>query len=293
MMDRIRPILPGLGLDVNANIAGNEGQVVLNAEQSVVVERMVTLPGRYMITGAAGTGKSTVLRALCGRLIQEGTFEPVILAPSGVAAVNVRGWTIHRFFGAGVQGQYDSGFDPDLYTLDWNLHQIKARGRVPYVVVDEVSMISADQWTIISQSLTKVAFGEGGSEPFGGFHVAAFGDFGQLGPIVKTSHGQVDDHGQWLWFSEEFDKFEHMTLSQPCRQMGDNLFFQLLSVVREGPRSETVRNVCGSNTQGACQNHEREWNSDSGYGDAVREAGGHRACQRDVCEDNSAGTGCT
>ncbi|KAF9897221.1 hypothetical protein BX616_005982, partial [Lobosporangium transversale] len=64
--------------------------------------RIVLNSGRYFVSGPAGTGKSTLLRALCEVVREHGVYEPIRLAPSGVAAANISGQTIHSFFGSRV-----------------------------------------------------------------------------------------------------------------------------------------------------------------------------------------------
>jgi len=76
----------------------------------------VRVRARDMVNGPAGTGKSTVLRELRRRLMAGGVYEPVVLAPSGVAAVNVSRCTIHQFFESGVdRGKGSMSFSPNLF----------------------------------------------------------------------------------------------------------------------------------------------------------------------------------
>ncbi|KAI8594402.1 hypothetical protein EDD21DRAFT_297649, partial [Dissophora ornata] len=71
----------------------------LNHEQQHALHTITGTRGLYLVTGSAGTGKSTLLKALATRIRQTNAYEPVILSPTGIAAVNVGGMTIHRFFG--------------------------------------------------------------------------------------------------------------------------------------------------------------------------------------------------
>ncbi|ORZ10012.1 hypothetical protein BCR41DRAFT_292800, partial [Lobosporangium transversale] len=68
---------------------------MLNDEQRQLMTRIVLNSGRYFVSGPAGTGKSTLLRALCEVVREHGVYEPIRLAPSGVAAANISGQTIH------------------------------------------------------------------------------------------------------------------------------------------------------------------------------------------------------
>ena len=134
--------------------------------------------GHLFVTGRAGTGKSTLLRAL-GTLLHD---EMVVLAPTGLAAVNVGGQTIHSFF----------GFPPRLIRPD-DIRRSR-NGRVmrmlKVLVIDEVSMVRSDLMWAIDQSL-RVNRGRP-REPFGGVRLLLFGDLHQLPPVVQEA--EVAEH---------------------------------------------------------------------------------------------------
>jgi ATP-dependent exoDNAse (exonuclease V) alpha subunit len=134
--------------------------------------------GHLFITGRAGTGKSTLLRALPDML----TDELVILAPTGLAAVNVGGQTIHSFF----------GFPPRLIRPDDIRRSRNGRvmRRLRLLVIDEVSMVRSDLMWAIDQSL-RVNRGRP-REPFGGVRLLMFGDLHQLPPVVQEA--EVAEH---------------------------------------------------------------------------------------------------
>lgn len=124
------------------------------------------------ITGRAGTGKSTLLTHF-----HKNTNKPhVILAPTGVAAVNVGGATIHSFF----------GFKPNI-TLDkaWSLggktKKTKLYQNLDLIIIDEISMVRADHLDCVDAFLRRVCTS---SKPFGGKRVVFFGDLYQLPPVV-------------------------------------------------------------------------------------------------------------
>ncbi|KAF9139181.1 hypothetical protein BGX20_007681, partial [Mortierella sp. AD010] len=76
-------------------------------EQRSVLDEIISNPGCHLVTGSAGTGKSSLLRSLIHHLKLDDDYEPIVLAPTGIAAVNVHGITIHRFFGATVTKSTD------------------------------------------------------------------------------------------------------------------------------------------------------------------------------------------
>jgi ATP-dependent exoDNAse (exonuclease V) alpha subunit len=129
--------------------------------------------GHLFVTGRAGTGKSTLLRALCGLLPDE----HVVLAPTGLAAVNVGGQTIHSFF----------GLPPRLVRPD-DIRRSRNGGlmrKLKLIVIDEVSMVRSDLMWAIDQSL-RVNRGRA-REPFGGTRLVMFGDLHQLPPVVQEA----------------------------------------------------------------------------------------------------------
>jgi energy-coupling factor transporter ATP-binding protein EcfA2 len=134
--------------------------------------------GNLFVTGRAGTGKSTLLTALKDLIADES----VVLAPTGLAAVNVGGQTIHSFF----------GFPPRLIRPDDIRRSRNGRlmRRLKFLVIDEVSMVRSDLMWAIDQSL-RVNRGRP-REAFGGVRLALFGDLHQLPPVVND--GEVAEH---------------------------------------------------------------------------------------------------
>ncbi len=129
------------------------------------------------ITGKAGTGKSTLL----GMFRDQCEHEPVVLAPTGIAALNVGGSTIHSFF----------GFSPNV-TVEGIRRRTWVRrdrreifGRLHTIVIDEVSMMRADLLDCIDVILRK--YGPQRNARFGGVRMVYFGDLYQLPPVVPKA----------------------------------------------------------------------------------------------------------
>lgn len=142
-------------------------------EYEAALDYLENAEGHLFVTGRAGTGKSTLLRALCG-LIPD---EHVVLAPTGLASVNVGGQTIHSFF----------GLPPRLVRPD-DIRRSRNGGvmrKLKLVVIDEVSMVRSDLMWAIDQSL-RVNRGRA-REPFGGARLVMFGDLHQLPPVVQEA----------------------------------------------------------------------------------------------------------
>jgi ATP-dependent exoDNAse (exonuclease V) alpha subunit len=186
--------------------------------------------GHLFVTGRAGTGKSTLLRCLRDLVASE----MVIVAPTGLAAVNVGGQTIHSFF----------GFPPRLIRADDIRRSRNGRimRRLKFLVIDEVSMVRSDLMWAIDQSL-RVNRGRP-REPFGGVRLAMFGDLHQLPPVIDEAEvaAHLDtEHGGPFFFSlatlREGLGTALIELTQVFRQKDEDLI-RVLNRVREGEADE-------------------------------------------------------
>ena len=186
------------------------------------------------ITGKAGTGKSTLLRYFC----QHTKKQPIILAPTGVAAVNISGQTIHSFF----------GFKPD--TTVNNVLRIKPLQRDLYkqiqtIVIDEISMVRADIIDCIDIFLRR--YGPKKQAPFGGVQMIFIGDLYQLPPVVLSKERDIFYGGYYMspyffsahcisppqgLFVQEPFPLQHIILDTVYRQQ-DTEFISFLNAVRE------------------------------------------------------------
>ena len=186
--------------------------------------------GHLFVTGRAGTGKSTLLRTLRDLV----TDEIVIVAPTGLAAVNVGGQTIHSFF----------GLPPRLVRPDDIRRSRNGRimRKIKHLVIDEVSMVRSDLMWAIDQSL-RINRGQP-REPFGGVRLMMFGDLHQLPPVVQEH--EVAEHleatyGGPFFFSVpalmEGDGTSLLELNQVFRQ-SEGPLLDVLNKVREGSVDE-------------------------------------------------------
>lgn len=186
--------------------------------------------GNLFVTGRAGTGKSTLLKAL--RDAYEDRM--VVLAPTGLAAINIGGQTIHSFF----------GFPPRL--IQENDIKRSRNGRVmrklDFVVIDEASMVRSDMMWAIDKAL-RVNRGRP-REPFGGARLLLFADLHQLPPVVQEREvlaHLTEEHGSPFFFSipalREGAGTALLELEQIFRQTDDALI-HVLNAVREGNVSD-------------------------------------------------------
>jgi ATP-dependent exoDNAse (exonuclease V) alpha subunit len=187
--------------------------------------------GNLFVTGRAGTGKSTLLKALRDAYADR----MVVLAPTGLAAINIGGQTIHSFF----------GFPPRLIQ-DSDIKRSR-NGRVmrklEFLVIDEASMVRSDLMWAIDRAM-RVNRGRP-REPFGGARVLLFADLHQLPPVVQEPEvlaHLVETHGSPFFFLIEALREGQGTalleLDQIFRQTDDDLI-RVLNAVREGNVSDS------------------------------------------------------
>lgn len=135
--------------------------------------------GFVFITGRAGTGKSTLLKQY---LLQTSGFIPV-LAPTGIAALNVQGQTIHRFFG------FSPSVTPAKAKMEARFRKHKGLfQKIDTIIIDEISMVRADIMDCIDVFLRTI---RKDVRPFGGVRILAFGDLYQLPPVVTPREREL------------------------------------------------------------------------------------------------------
>ncbi len=198
--------------------------IKLSAEQEALFEVMEGSNQHLFITGRAGAGKSVLLRHFRGNTHKK----IVVAAPTGIAALNVRGQTIHSLF----------KLPPQLFrkgSLSPNKRLETLLRRIDCVVIDEISMVRADLLDAIDERLREA---NDNDEPFGGVQIIMFGDVYQLPPVVEENlapyfeaiHGGHFFFNALVWQEAEFKIFE---LTQVFRQK-DPIFKDILNAIRDG-----------------------------------------------------------
>jgi ATP-dependent exoDNAse (exonuclease V) alpha subunit len=127
------------------------------------------------LTGKAGTGKSTLIEYF----LQTTERDVLVLAPTGVAAVNVGGVTIHSFFGIHPGITVDEARDGEYHLSGSKIDVLE---NLDAIVIDEISMVRADVLDVVNEILQQ--FYEN-SLPFGGKQMIFVGDVYQLPPVVR------------------------------------------------------------------------------------------------------------
>ena len=161
----------------------------LSPEQQAVFDAIESTRQHIFVTGRAGTGKSTLLEHLSWHTSKQ----VVICAPTGVAALNVGGQTIHSLFRLpiGVIADHDIEQSGELRKL---------LGAIDTLVIDEVSMLNADLLDAIDRSLRQARAKP--NDAFGGVQVVMFGDPYQLAPVPgdPEERAYFADRYRSMWF---------------------------------------------------------------------------------------------
>lgn len=161
----------------------------LSAEQEALFRLIEDTREHVFVTGRAGTGKSTLLQHLAWNTSKQ----IAICAPTGVAALNVEGQTIHSLFRLPIgliAGSPIDQTDPTRRILN----------AIDTLVIDEISMVNADLMDAIDRSLRQARGRR--AEPFGGVQIVMFGDPYQLAPVPPRGDEMryVRDHYRSFWF---------------------------------------------------------------------------------------------
>lgn len=199
------------------------------AEAQAALDLMENTGKHLFLTGKAGTGKSTLLEYFRSITKKKGA----ILAPTGVAAVNVDGETIHAFFGL------KPGFErAEAMKISKNPKNPSLYKRVEMIIIDEISMVRADILDAIDIFLRNA---RKNPDPFGGVQMVFIGDLYQLPPVItdqdkKNFYEEYGYKSPYFFESEVFQRddflLQYIELQKIYRQK-DNAFITLLNAVRD------------------------------------------------------------
>lgn len=188
------------------------------------------------LTGKAGTGKSTLIR----HFLDNTARRVVVAAPTGIAALNVNGYTIHRLFSFSTTTTIDDVDSKDYYPRRF----AKTLSELDTLIIDEASMVRADLFDMLEAALRR--FGPRKGAPFGGVQLVLVGDLFQLPPVVteaeRTYFTDVFDTPYFFSatrFSRE--EFPMVHLTRVFRQQGDSRLVDILNAVRDGSLLDDVR----------------------------------------------------
>ncbi len=186
------------------------------------------------LTGKAGTGKTTFLR----KLKAESPKRMIILAPTGIAAINAGGVTIHSFFQVPFAPYIpESSFSADgkaSYRFRYGKEKINIIRSIDLLVIDEISMVRADLLDSVDAVLRKF---RDRSKPFGGVQLLMIGDLQQLPPVVKDDEWQMLHKyydTPYFFSSQALKQTEYCTIElKKVYRQNDGAFLELLNRIRE------------------------------------------------------------
>ena len=188
------------------------------------------------LTGKAGTGKSTFLKHVC----QVTKKKYVVLAPTGIAAINAGGSTLHSFFKLPFHPLLPD--DPNFSLKGGKLHSFlkysadhrKLLNNIELVIIDEISMVRADIIDFIDKVLR--VYSHNMREPFGGKQLLLVGDAFQLEPVVKSDEREIINRfypNPYFFSARVFQEMELVAieLTKVYRQT-DRVFVSVLDHIR-------------------------------------------------------------
>ena len=204
------------------------------------------------LTGKAGTGKTTFLKTV----VAQSRKRPIVVAPTGVAAINAGGVTIHSFFqlpfspyvpGAKVESRSSSaGLQPTgRKKFDFGREKRKIIASIDLLIIDEISMVRADLLDAIDSVLRRF---RNHSLPFGGVQLLMIGDLAQLTPVVTPDEEQLLRQyydTPYFFGSKALQQIDYVTiqLNHVYRQQ-DASFIEILNQVRNGhPSAEAMEKL--------------------------------------------------
>ena len=199
------------------------------------------------ITGKAGTGKTTFLR----KLREQSPKNMAVVAPTGVAAINAGGMTIHSFFQLPVRTLVPT---PESYRQLFSEQRLTQRKRnmlfhLEMLVIDEISMVRADVLDAIDAVLRRYKYRK--DQPFGGVQVVMIGDLFQLSPVVTRGDDEEAMKkyypGPYFFQAKVMQELQpiYVELDHVFRQQ-DEVFVNLLNEVRDNQLTAQGRALLAS-----------------------------------------------
>lgn len=209
-----------------------------NEQTRLAWDIIETTNTNLFLTGKAGTGKTTFLR----RLRRESSKRIIVLAPTGIAAINAEGVTIHSFFQLPFAPYIpEANYKLSSGQFRFSKDKIRIIRSIDTLVIDEISMVRADLLDAVDHVLRRF---RRNNAPFGGVQMLLIGDLGQLAPVAKDE--------EWTLLSQYYDtpyffssvalrksQFAMVELTHVYRQT-DTQFLEILNRVRDNRADREV-----------------------------------------------------
>ncbi len=211
-------------------------------ERFTLAERYVEETGvSVFLTGKAGTGKTTFLK----EIVRQTSKRFAVVAPTGVAAINAGGVTIHSFFQLPL-----CPYLPDVKELvteyqmpermrSLRKERVKILRTLDLLIIDEISMVRADILDAIDDILKRYRRND---RPFGGVQLLMIGDIQQLPPVVRESERPFMEQvysSPFFFNSKVLQRLPYVTIQlEKVHRQSDRIFLDILNEVRSGRPSE-------------------------------------------------------
>lgn len=210
----------------------------VNTELELAWQCIEHTDSHLFLTGKAGTGKTTFLR----KLKNKSPKRMIVVAPTGIAAINAGGVTMHSFFQLSF-GPYipENSFIDQRKIYRFGKDKINIIRSLDLLVIDEISMVRADLLDSVDEVLRRY---RDRNKPFGGVQLLMIGDLQQLAPVVKDS--------EWSLLSKYYDtpyffgsralkETEYITIQlEKVYRQSDSTFISLLNKIRTNQIDYTV-----------------------------------------------------
>ncbi|CAI2165005.1 15322_t:CDS:10 [Funneliformis geosporum] len=205
-------------------------------EQQVVKDLVLKKEDNVFYTGAAGTGKSILLRSIISDLRKKyGKSSVAVTAMTGIAAINIGGQTLHSFAGFTPQSSL-----MNIESLHKHLNRsrriVKRWMKIKALVIDEVSMLDAELFDRLNHVVKNIRCD---TRPFGGLQLIITGDFCQLPPVNKVLN--------YCFEAESWNSLNHAIQLTTVHRQSEQEFIKMLNEIRFGTMSEktieTINNL--------------------------------------------------
>lgn len=220
--------------------------IVLSDSQKMVLDCFLNTDKNMFITGNAGTGKTLLLHEIVSR--SQGSA--IVAAPTGVAAMNAGGVTIHSLLKipfTPYKPMFMRGISLSMlpkYSL--RPHEIEVIKNMETMIIDEISMVRADLLDAVNDAL---CYYRESKEPFGGCRMVFIGDLMQLPPVViKEEWGLISGYYDSPYFFDakimKYANFEEFRLTEVFRQKDED-WINILNKIRYGKVDSEVKTTLG------------------------------------------------
>ena len=192
----------------NAREAANSAQITSQFE---AVARILAGENVFL-TGGPGTGKSSIIHLVC-KILEKYGFEYEVAAPTGAAAENISGVTLHHLFGI----ERLKRVDENTGHVSYKFGKTKRLQEIDVLIIDEVSMVYGQLWQEMEEYLQRIRGRQG--TPYGDLQIIAVGDFNQLKAVPDTDYNNQPHHSGFAFRTPAWEaaNFKYCYLTEAHR----------------------------------------------------------------------------